>query len=184
MSNPLVPKQGVDVNGRPYTRNVRADDGATTGRPADSLPAVPKIYVPQPGEESKSLYDGGEAEYEGSHIKLVVSWEGEGEDGGYDEDDESDTPFLRIDVYAAKSLFENEDDYEEVDDNWVRPVNAETSICTRIDARTPDAIIESQLKGLGDQFNAEIAASSVDDIAAKMSGLMDEMEGAQSMFGW
>lgn len=43
MSNPLVPKTGIDVNGRPYTRNVRADEVAVA---SEGAARASKVAVP------------------------------------------------------------------------------------------------------------------------------------------
>jgi hypothetical protein len=43
MSNPLVSKTGIDVNGHPYTRNVRADDPSVS---AENAARVSKVAVP------------------------------------------------------------------------------------------------------------------------------------------
>lgn len=162
MSN-LVPKQGVDVNGHQYTRNVRADDPEFTARSAARVGSA--TVAPSAGS-SVSLPAGmTQDEFEVAASQYVVSalWTDTDDneeplDANYTGDDLSDSARERVDADLLKFVSENEDlvraalsrpDYDVTDlahDLWLTRNHHGTGFWDRptlVEAGIADALSES-----------------------------------------
>lgn len=96
----------------------------------------------QPNLEKPQLEPlNGEVEATGKHVRIAMTWEGEGTQGEYNEEDPKDAPMLRMDVMRRGQHGGEDAD----DDEWGIIRNG--SFCTCMDARSePLAIAEAVAK--------------------------------------
>lgn len=135
MSNPnLIPTQVPDKRGFLTTRNKLPEGTASEANAErlDGLRADVSRASTQSSVQTPPLMSGDKV-CAGEKVKVVLTYLEEGLNGEYDEDDESDVPLARVDVFVNKEIAAALGTEETQDGEWFSTDNH--SICTRIDAR-------------------------------------------------